>query len=100
VQPWAKVRALCPRGRCPGPPASKTAMPAWGIKKVALLFCQLRPGRRTGMGHERRLRDVRDKSGPPPLRKRLRQRSEPTLRATKRHSVVAGPNGTIEGTGL
>jgi len=32
-------------------------------------------------GHERRFRDVRDKSGPPPTPEGLRQRSELTLRA-------------------
>jgi hypothetical protein len=43
-------------------------------------------------GHERRFRDVRDESGLPPTPERLRQRSEPTLRATIRPSsaVVRG----------
>jgi hypothetical protein len=35
----------------------------------------------SGVGHERRFRDVRDESGLPPTPERLRQRSEPTLRA-------------------
>src|SRR5215467_4120520 len=45
-------------------------------------------GRTIQMGHERRFRDVRDQSGLPPTPERLRQRSEPTLRAKSR----PGPN--------
>jgi hypothetical protein len=41
------------------------------------------------MGHERRFRDVRDRSGLPPTPERLRQRSESTLRATNGSSLTA-----------
>ena len=45
-------------------------------------------------GHERRFRDVRDKSGPPPTPEGLRQRSELTLRAKMSHSThFAGAAG-------
>jgi hypothetical protein len=39
----------------------------------------------TATGHERRFRDARDESGLPPTPERLRQRSEPTLRAIFGH---------------
>jgi hypothetical protein len=42
------------------------------------------------MGHERRFRYVRDESGLPPTPERLRQRTEPTLRAKKRHVAHNG----------
>src|SRR5262245_60764291 len=38
----------------------------------------------SAQGQSRRFRDVRDESGLPPGPERLRQRSEPTLRATRR----------------
>src|SRR6266853_5518860 len=54
----------------------------------------------SAQGHERRFRDVGEPVRSTSDSRRLQHRSEPTLRATKRHSLVAGPNGTIEGTGL
>src|SRR5258708_7061433 len=49
----------------------------------------------SGAGHERRFRDVLDESGLTPTPERLRHRSEPTLRATRRHAGVVIPSGNV-----
>jgi hypothetical protein len=45
----------------------------------------------SGLGHERRYRDVRGASGLPPTPERLRQHSEPTFRAMARKSLRSSP---------
>ncbi len=88
-------RRLDPPARCPGHgPAGaaahvSAAVPRYG--RGADRDLAPRPQRiggagltsaTSGVGHERRFRDVRDESGLPSIPERLRRRSEPRLRPT------------------